>query len=385
MRETEMCVVVSYEHEEETKFDELGLNIRRHREMMNRTWGDEHETIEDRFRNPKDKFRLVFLCSKWLTGFDAPTVSTLYLDKPMRNHTLMQTIARANRVAPALDGAGNVAGEHSRERHGKMMGLVVDYIGVFKRLERALSKYARQKDNKTAYAAEDFDDLLGYLDAAIDEGDGFLKSQDIAIWEIIDNPEVFKNLSQFSLYADALSKTEELKKEFSVYQTAITSFYEACKPDILTEESLSESPYRGRYKRIKEAFEYLRKIIDRKVEDESKVEKARDEAGVLIDESIVSAGYTIASLKEIDLSQIDLEKLEQRFKDSRYKHLSIKDMVEFLRERLQQLVKRNVTRTDLSAKLQEIIANYNTASSDVEAFFRALRRTPMRRTQARHN
>jgi type I restriction enzyme R subunit len=373
MRDTEMCVVVSYEHDEETKFDELGLNIRPHREMMNKTWGDEHETIEDRFRNPRDKFRLVFLCSKWLTGFDAPTVSTLYLDKPMQNHTLMQTIARANRVAPALDDAGNVADEDSSERHGKMMGLVVDYIGVFKRLEKALSKYARQKDNKTAYAAEDFDDLLGYLDAAIVEGDRFLKSQDIAIWEIIDNPDVFKNLSQFSLYADALSKTEELKKEFSVYQVAITSFYEACKPDILTEEALNESPYRGRYKRIKEAFEYLRRIIDRKLEAESNVEKAKSEAGLLIDESIVSDGYTIASLKEIDLSQIDLEQLEKRFKRAPYKHLSITDMVDFLRERLQQLLRQNITRTDLSEKLQEIIANYNTASSDVEAFFKALK------------
>lgn len=109
MSETEMCVVVSYEAEEEAKFDKLGLNIRPHRAMMNRTWGDEHKTIEDRFRHPADKFRLVFVCAKWLTGFDAPTISTLYLDKPMRNHTLMQTIARANRVAPSLDSTGNVA------------------------------------------------------------------------------------------------------------------------------------------------------------------------------------------------------------------------------------------------------------------------------------
>ena len=168
MRETEMCVVVSYESEEETKFDREGLNIRPHRAMMNRTWGDEHETIEDRFRNPEDKFRLVFVCSKWLTGFDAPTVSTLYLDKPMQNHTLMQTIARANRVAPALDDAGNVASDETIQRHEKKSGLVVDYIGVFRRLEKALSKYARPQGDKTAYAAEDFDDLLNYLDAAID-------------------------------------------------------------------------------------------------------------------------------------------------------------------------------------------------------------------------
>jgi type I restriction enzyme, R subunit len=373
MRETEMCVVISYEGEEETRFDKAGLNIRPHREMMNRTWGDEHETIEDRFRNPKDKFRMVYVCAKWLTGFDAPTVSTLYLDKPMQNHTLMQTIARANRVAPALDSAGNVATEESPERHEKKSGLVVDYIGVFKRLEKALSKYARPQGNKTAYAAEDFDDLLNYLEAAIAEGLKFMNAQGLAIQEIIDSHETFKNLSQFNGFADALSKTEELKKEFSVYQTAITSFYEACKPDILTEELLRESVYRGKYKRTKEVFEYLRKIINRKREDEGNLTQAREKADVLIDESIISAGYTITSLKEIDLSQIDFEKLQERFKASPYKHLSITDMVDFLKERLRQLLERNITRTDLAERLQEIISNYNTVSSDVEAFFKALR------------
>lgn len=373
MRETEMCVIVSYEANEEAKFDKLGLNIRPHREKMNRTYGDEHETIEDRFRNPKDKFRLAFVCAKWLTGFDAPTVSTLYLDKPMQNHTLMQTIARANRVAPALDAAGNVATDDSTERHEKKMGLVVDYIGVFKRLEKALSKYARPKGDKTAYAAEDFDDLLGYLDASINEGVKFMNAHGLPVQEIIESRETFKNLSQFNAFADDLSKTEELKKEFSVYQTAITSFYEACKPDILTEELLRGSPYRGSYKRTKETFEYLRKIINRKVEDDDKLSQARDKADVLIDESIVSAGYTIDSLKEIDLSQLDLDKLQQRFRATPYKNLAITDMVDFLKERLRQLLERNVNRTNLAQELQDIISNYNNVSSDVEAFFKALR------------
>jgi type I restriction enzyme R subunit len=373
MSETEMCVVVSHENDEEARFDKLGLNIRPHREMMNRTWGQNHETIEDRFRDPKDKLRLVFVCAKWLTGFDAQTVSTLYLDKPMQNHTLMQTIARANRVAPALDSSGAVASEGSKERHEKKCGLVIDYIGVFTRLEKALAKYTRSQSGKTEYPAEDFDDLLNYLDASIAQGVKFMNDRGLAVEEIIDRREIFKNLSQFEAFADALSKTEELKKEFSVYQTAITSFYEACKPDILTEELLRESPYQGKYKRSKEVFEYLGKIIQRQRDDDGNYACARDKAEILIDESIVSAGYTIESLQEIDLSRMDLEKLEQRFKASPYKNLSITDLVDFLKERLQRLLKRNVMRTDLAQKLQEIISNYNSASSDVEAFFQALK------------
>jgi len=379
MRETEMCVIVSHEAEEDEKFDALRLNIRPHREMMNRTWGDDHETIEDRFRNPRDKFRLAFVCAKWLTGFDAPTVSTLYLDKPMQNHTLMQTIARCNRVAPALDEKGDVAAPDSLIRHEKKTGLVIDYIGVFKRLEQALARYARPVGDKCKYAAEDFEDLVNKLEASIEIGVKFMNDRGLQIQEIIDSRDVFKNLSQFKSFADALSRTEELKKEFCVYQTAITSFYEACKPDILTEELLKERPLRGKFKRTKEAFEYLRKIIDRRTESLGNYDAARDQADTLIDESIVTVsggnggGYRITPLQEIRLDQIDFEKVAVRFRQSPYKNLSISDLVNFLRERVEQMLQRNVTRIDLAQRLQEIINEYNSTSSDVEAFFRALR------------
>ncbi|MCU0239368.1 MAG: type I restriction endonuclease subunit R [Pyrinomonadaceae bacterium] len=373
MRETEMCVIVSYEGEEEAKFDKLGLNIREHRKMMNRTWGENHETIEDRFRNEKTNLRLVFVCAKWLTGFDAQTVSTLYLDKPMQNHTLMQTIARANRVAPALDIEGKVATLETIERIEKKNGVVIDYIGVFGRLEKALSKYAKPQGDHKQHPVEEFAKLLDYLETAIIAAVDFMNKQGLAIEEIINSTETFTNLSQFRAFADTISKTEELKKEFSVYQTAITSFYEACKPDIFTEELLRSSSYRGKYKRSKETFEYLRKIINRQKDNGNNYEIAKNEAEVLIDESIISSGYSIKSLQEIDLSQIDFDKLQRRFKESPYKNLSISDMLIFLEERKNQLLSRNVTRVNLAHKLQQIISDYNTISSDVEAFFKALK------------
>ena len=82
------------------------------------------EDLETKFKDPDDPFRIVFVCAMWMTGFDVPCCSTIYLDKPMRNHTLMQTIARANRVF----------GE-------KVNGLIVDYIGVFRNLQKALAIY----------------------------------------------------------------------------------------------------------------------------------------------------------------------------------------------------------------------------------------------------
>ena len=385
MKDTEMAVVVSEEADEEEKFDQLGLNIRPHRALMNKTWGDDHATIEDRYREATDPLRLVFVCAKWLTGFDAPTVSTMYLDKPLQNHTLMQTIARANRVAVALDEAGAVATDKTLTPIAKTSGLIVDYYGLMAggRLEKALAKYARAKNTeggeKQDYPAEDFEALLAYLDAAIAEAVRFLDKQGLPLAEVLDSKETFDKLGQLEVMADALSKTEELKKEFGVYQTAVTSFYQACKPDVLTEELLKGGgPYQGRYRRTKDVLEYVRRIMGRQQDDSGNFDGARVKADMLIDEAIVAQsngkGYSIDTKgQEINLSSIDLEKLQERFKARPHKNLAITDMVAFLRDRTQQLLNRNVNRVDLAQRLHDIIQQYNTASSDVEAFFAALK------------
>ena len=118
METTDMAVVVSQGQNEVAEMERAGLDIRPHRARMNA------EELDERFKDPADPLRLVFVCAMWMTGFDAPSCSTIYLDRPMRNHTLMQTIARANRVFPE-----------------KENGLIVDYIGVFRDLEKALAIY----------------------------------------------------------------------------------------------------------------------------------------------------------------------------------------------------------------------------------------------------
>jgi type I restriction enzyme R subunit len=97
MRSVEMAVIVSEEADEEKKFAKQKLTIKPHRDRMNKLNRNGHD-VEFNFKDPSDSLELVFVCAMWLTGFDAPTLSTLYLDKPMKDHTLMQTIARANRV-----------------------------------------------------------------------------------------------------------------------------------------------------------------------------------------------------------------------------------------------------------------------------------------------
>lgn len=148
MRKVEMAVVISEDADEEAKFAAEGLSIKPHRDRMNKV--DENGfDIEDNFKDPNNPLQLVFVCAMWLTGFDAPSVSTLYLDKPMKGHTLMQTIARANRVY-----------------NGKECGLIIDYLDVFKYLKRALADYA--SDDGGLMPVKDVEKLLEQLYEAID-------------------------------------------------------------------------------------------------------------------------------------------------------------------------------------------------------------------------
>ena len=128
--------------------ERLGLDIAPHRKRMN------DESLDEDFKDPTDPLRLVFVCAMWLTGFDAPSCSTVYLDKPMRNHTLMQTIARANRVFP-----------------GKHSGLIVDYANVFASLEQALAIYAIGHSGEQP--VRDKQQLVETLRQAITEAEAF--------------------------------------------------------------------------------------------------------------------------------------------------------------------------------------------------------------------
>lgn len=113
--------------------------------------GATKKQLEKRFKNPRDPLKLVIVRDMWLTGFDVPCLHTMYLDKPMRDHNLMQAIARVNRVF--------------RDKEG---GLVVDYIGIAAELRRALKTYteSRGKGTPALNAAEALAKLKELMDLA---------------------------------------------------------------------------------------------------------------------------------------------------------------------------------------------------------------------------
>jgi type I restriction enzyme R subunit len=164
LRDLDMAVVVSQGQNEIDDPRAKGLDIRPHRERMQK------EKLDDKFKDAKDPLRLVFVCAMWITGFDVPSIGTVYLDKPMKNHTLMQTIARANRRAA-----------------GKNAGVIVDYVGVFNNLQKALATYAAGggEGGGSETPIKDNAELVTMLEGALAEAASFAEAQGVFPGDIL--------------------------------------------------------------------------------------------------------------------------------------------------------------------------------------------------------
>ena len=354
MRLVEMAVIVSEEGEEEKRFEKQKLNIKPHRERMNMV--DEHgHDVEYNFKDPGNTLQLVFVCAMWLTGFDAPTLSTLYLDKPMKDHTLMQTIARANRVTSwKINGIEKKNGE------------IIDYYNVFRNMRKALKDYAQGQEGQEDLPVQDKAELFKLLDGAIEQGTIFCSELAIDVRGLLQNKDVFKNVDAFDEYANKLLAKDEWRKGFAVYENTITSLYEACKPEILGSLMV----------RSVAVFQYLRGVVDAIIEQKD-LDAVAIRVGELLDESLVVDGkldgkseFRITqSGKTWDLSRIDFEKLKEDFQQSKYKNIEIADLRAFINHKLEQMLRENSARTDFATQLQGIIDAYNAGSSSADNYF----------------
>lgn len=355
MNKVEMAVIISEEPDEETKFAKQNLKISEHRAKMKAITADEKD-IEDRFKEPTDKLQLVFVCAMWLTGFDVPNLSTLYLDKPMKGHTLMQAIARANRVYP-----------------DKPCGIIVDYVNVFKYMKKALSEYATGDDG-TDFPAKDIDKLVGYIDATIDEADVFLFALGIDIGAIVSSSSTFDKLDDLREAYDKIIANDEDKEKFKVIINTLTNLYEASKPEIFEKNWYNEkfSP-----------LVYLHGLFYRTIDDE-KIARARLKMEQILDGSVAASNdfvsmfredtpqYLIHSSKIIDLSKVDVEELRKEMKIAKYKAVEIDDLKGFIEKALQQMLNRNCTRTKFSERFKNIIDTYNAGGSENEDYYEQL-------------
>lgn len=362
MEETRMSAVVSQEgsdKEEKEAFEAEGLNISPHRKLMD--YPDEDgRNIEDYFKDPNSSYRIVFVTAMWLTGFDAPAVSTLYLDKPLQNHTLMQAIARANRVIK-----------------GKKNGLVVDYFGVFRNLKKALANYAegskgKENNDEDEFPVKEFEELLELLELAIVETKVFCKELNADVDQILNLGEKgFKEVELFQEYANILLEKDEYRKQLGLFVNTINGLYDSAKPEIYSHPEI---------KKAKDVFEYLRKVVDRNVDKDEAIENAKKKIDALLDSSVLGKGdlkenpfeYIFDNSKQIDLSQLDFSRLRAEFPEKKHKNIQFADLRELMEIKLKQMMAQNKTRGSFLERFEKIIDDYNSGSLSIEEAYEEL-------------
>jgi len=348
LEETDIAVVVSQGQNEIADMQAKGLDIRHHRARMVR------EDLEKKFKDPDDPLRLVFVCAMWTTGFDVPSCSTIYLDKPMKNHTLMQTIARANRVFPE-----------------KTNGLIVDYVGVFRNLEKALAIYAIPSvDDDGSMPVRDKAQLVSWLSEAEAAARRFCVEIGIDL-DAINAAQGFAVTELGGEAVERILRDEETKSAFLAHARIVNSLFKAILPD-------AEA---NRFARIRSVLTYLADAI-KSLDEPVDVSRVLDQVQDLLDESVAANPYVIReqrspydtdeSLKgRIDLNAIDWQAVAERFATGK-KRTEAERLRALVKAKVEELARLNPTRAEWLERFQELIDEYNAGSLNVETFFEQL-------------
>ena len=332
MKETEICVVVSPEQGEVDEFRKWELDIVPHRDKM------VHRELNLEFKKPEHPFRVVIVCAMWLTGFDVKCLATLYLDKPMKGHTLMQAIARVNRVGG-----------------GKKNGLIIDYNGMLKSLRQALATFA-QGDRK----GDDKDILRDDTEAVVEYGQSIREAQDFLtncgfnIDELI-TATGFDKQSLILKGVNVVCETDERRKTFEVMADDIAARFRGLFPNTgLYAYDKQENAISAIYNRLQESKE---------IPDVIEMLQALYE---VVDTAVTTETPTVKEPPvRYELTKIDISRLQAEFerKCPNIKMLNLREKIE---KRLEEMITRNPTRLDLYERYQEIVAEYNKDKDAVE-------------------
>ncbi len=341
MTSTDMAVVVSQGQNEVKELADKGLDIIPHRKRMN------EENLGEKFKDSKDPLRLVFVCAMWITGFDVPSCSTIYLDKPMKNHTLMQTIARANRKYP-----------------GKEAGLIVDYVGVFRKLQEALAIYggASSGEGSEGEPIKNKAELVEYLKHLLARGISFLSEHGVNA-QAIKDAQGFEKVAKLDDAVEQLIANEETKNSFMSQARIVSRVYRAILPDPDANELAPDAVL---ISVIAQKIKALAPPVD--------ISEVMQQVEELLDRSIAPVPYIIKDDDDQplhDLSQIDFEKLKEKFDKGR-KRTEAEKLRALLSMKLETMLTENPARKDFMEKFQKLIDAYNSGSMNIEVFFKKL-------------
>ena len=341
MRATEICVVVSQEQGEVAEFKKWtnhrgeALDITPHREKMVK------RNLEEEFKKAENPFRVAIVCAMWLTGFDVKSLATMYLDKPMQGHTLMQAIARVNRVGG-----------------GKQHGLVIDYNGMLKSLRKALATFAQGDRQGTGKGEDEADTVRDDSVALAEYAASLLQARQYLAGLGVDLDAVIgaKGFAKQGLLlnaVNALAANVERRKTYEVHVDDIQSRYRALFPNPgLFEHDAEESALAAIYNKLQEA---------RTTPDISALLQSLYE---VVDTALATDGPSSAAVaressKRYDLSKIDFARLRAEFEKTPHKAVVVLNLQEQLAQRLAAMVAVNPARVDLYERYQKIVADYN--------------------------
>ena len=340
MRETEMCVVVSQEQNEVTTFAKWGIDITPHRKKM------VERELDKEFRDPENHFRVVFVCAMWLTGFDVKPLAAMYFDKPMKAHSLMQAIARANRVAD-----------------GKSNGLIVDYIGVVKALRRALADYTRNPgEGPGSEPILDKERLLARIDELLGSIVAFLADRGFDLDGLIC-AEGFERIAKVKDGANAVSANDETRKRFGIMARELFRLF----------KFVERGDVPGRAWERRDAIDAIYKQLTTRRD-------AADTGDLMVQlQRIVDSHVRVEKpdgkgTSQFDISKIDFGLLRREFEKAPCKNLLVNDLRAAIEQRLEIALRANPLRVNYFERYQRIIDEYNREQdrASIEATFEAL-------------
>jgi type I restriction enzyme R subunit len=353
MEETEIEIIISEAQNEVRDFQRWDFDIIPHRVVMKNgfeTSDGKRVGADDAFKDPQHRFRIAIVCAMWLTGFDVECLSTLYIDKPMKAHTLMQAIARANRVFP-----------------GKDCGLIVDYNGMLKSLRQALAQYALGDEGPGEdRIAAPIEDLVASLLQAIEAAERHLRGLGFDPSRLI-GAAGFTRIEALSDAVDAVYSSDDAKRRFEIMAREVFTRF----------KGLLMEPSALAYAERHDNIEAIYKKLEAK-RDTADVTALLRELHRIVNEAIraQNPGGDQAEGLRMDLSQIDFAKLRDEFAAKvRRRHSALQDIRSVVEKRLARMLARNPMRMDFYRKYQEIIADYNREKDRVtveETFARLL-------------
>lgn len=337
VKSTEVCVVISSEQNEIDKFKKMNLDIELHRRRM------VERNLEKEFKDEDNPFRLAIVCAMWITGFDAPCVSTVYLDKPIKGHTLMQTIARANRV-------------YDDEKEN---GLIVDYGNVYQQLEKAYAIYGEGgkgtgggKNDPKPF--EELKTMAKEIQQAIDEVVTMLKEENFDLNTLIEATAMSK-IAAVNNGANAVCRNDESRAKFEIAARNVFRKYKALFPE------KEAKKFTKQYNAIDAIYNKLNQKV-----------KSADVTEIIMRlQTVVNDSIDIDSVSEtvnveVDLSKLNVEALQKAFAKVPRQNELVYDLNRAVEQKLEQMLKENPLRMEFYERYKEIVEAYNNGKSEAE-------------------